>query len=455
MPAGHERASSTAPCLAGTVGGLSHALDMAEGHTDGHALRSCWIGMHIGAAIGLPPQAMSDLYYTLLLKDLGGSSNASHLNVTAGVDDIRFKRTARLACGDIARAAGQAGAAPAGSPIGTRLRALLDTALLKQPAGGEATERRTAAGWDIARQMGFPDAVARGIRDLDEHWDGSGHPSGRAGAAISPHARIALLAQVIDEVDANFGSGVAVTIARRRGGSWFDPALVSALCGIAARREFWSGLHSPEIDMLVLGLEPQNHIRVADEATLDAVADGFGRVIDAKSAYTTGHSRRVAETADMIASAMGVSAARRRMLSHAARLHDIGMLGVPTRILDKPGRLGDAEWRAVQDHCRAGAAILSRAGTFPAAAEVAATHHERPDGHGYPRGIEARHLDLETRIVTVAGMFAALTEARPYRDAMPEAQALAIMTRDAGGGLDGRCLDALARAPGRSSRIAA
>ncbi|MCB1218965.1 HD-GYP domain-containing protein, partial [bacterium] len=188
---------------------------------------------------------------------------------------------------------------------------------------------------------------------------------------------------------------------------------------------------------------------------LDDIADGFAQVIDAKSPFTSGHSKRVALVTELIATEMGMSPARTRALVRSALLHDIGKLGVSTRILDKPGRLDESEWRAIQRHPELGAGILSRIDAFRGAAEVAANHHEKLDGSGYPLGLDARDLNLETRIVTVADIFDALTAERPYRPAMSTAEALAIMRRDVGARLDARCFDALVRSLGSLERIAA
>jgi len=182
-----------------------------------------------------------------------------------------------------------------------------------------------------------------------------------------------------------------------------------------------------------------------DDDYLDDIAAGFAQVIDAKSPFTSGHSDRVALFADMIAEQLGFSDDRRRWLKRAALMHDIGKLGVSNQILDKPGKPDDEEWAAIKRHPALGETILQRIGAFAELARVAGAHHERLDGKGYPRGLRGDSIDLETRIVTTADIFDALTAERPYRGAMPVSKAFAIMDADAGTAIDPICLAALKR----------
>ena len=169
-------------------------------------------------------------------------------------------------------------------------------------------------------------------------------------------------------------------------------------------------------------------------------------MIDFKSPYTSGHSERVTLFTDMIAEEMGFSAGRRRWLKRAALLHDIGKLGVSNTILDKPGKLDAAEWEAMKSHAAYTEAILSRIAAFKDLAPIAGAHHERLDGKGYPRGLKGDEIALETRIISTADVFDALTADRPYRAAMPVTKALAILAEGLGTATDAECFRALCRA---------
>jgi len=183
-----------------------------------------------------------------------------------------------------------------------------------------------------------------------------------------------------------------------------------------------------------------------DDDYLDDIAAAFGQIVDAKSPYTSGHSSRVALYTDLIAERLGIAEGRRRWLRRAALLHDLGKLGVSNSILDKPGQLDGDEWGAMRHHAALTAAILSRIEVFDELAQVAAAHHERLDGKGYPLGLRADKINLETRIITTADIFDAITADRPYRKAVPVPRTLEIMRKDVGTAIDGRCLDALEQA---------
>ncbi|MBS0249293.1 MAG: HD domain-containing protein [Proteobacteria bacterium] len=442
--------------LAELLGALSHALDMVEGQPAGHCLRCCWIGIHIGRAISMSETDISDLYYTLLLKDLGCSSNAARICQLYMTDDLVFKRDAKNIDGSLPQALRfvlshtglQAG-------LADRIRALVTAFLTAGTAPKELVETRCQRGAEIARTMRFSERVAQGIQNLDEHWDGSGLPLRLQGVAIPLFSRIALMAQVIDVFFTSGGIDAARREVDNRSGTWFDPMLVGAFDRIADNAEFWSMLASADLQNALYALEPAQTIKTVDDDYLDDVAAAFAKVVDSKSPYTGGHSERVTLFTDLIAEEMGYSLERRRWLKRAALLHDIGKLGVSNSILDKPAKLDANEWAAMKLHSLYSEQILSRIAAFSDLAVVAGAHHERLDGKGYPRGLTADCIRLETRIITVADIFDALTAERPYRAAMPISQAFAIMAEEVGTAIDGECFNALRRAMARLEQVQA
>lgn len=430
--------------LSELLGALSHALDVTEGQPEGHCVRCCFIGTEMGVALGLSAFELRELYYTCLLKDLGCSSNAARLSELYLTDDLAFKHDHKV-IGDslpqVLRFVLTHTGLTAG--IAERYRSILNIAR----NGGEITHEliatRCERGADIARRLRFSEAVADGIRHLDEHWNGRGKASGAAGEAIPLYARIALLAQVVDVFHRSAGIEGALAEVRRRSGTWFDPALVATFEAIASAPGFWDMLSAPHIEEVVLALDPARQSQIVDEAYLDDVAAAFAGIVDAKSPYTAGHSSRVADYADMIAAELGFPAGRRRWLRRAALLHDIGKLGVSNAILDKPGKLTEAEWKVMRNHAALSEQILSRISAFEALARVAGAHHERLDGKGYPNGLTGNRISMDTRAMSVADVFDALTARRPYRDALPQEQALAIMAKDVGKAFDADCFAAL------------
>ena len=426
--------------LSELMGALSHALDITEGQPEGHCVRCCWIGMHIGQQLGLPSEQLWELYYTLLLKDLGCSSNASRICELYLTDDLAFKRDFKWVDGSlpqvlrfVLRHTGPA------SGLMERLKALGGILSNGDQIAQELIQTRCTRGADIARQLHFSEGVALGIHALDEHWNGQGRPAALVGDTIPLYARIALLAQVVDVVNCSDGQAAATAEVQARRGTWFDPEVVDAFLGVASAAAFWETLNAPDVEARVFAMEPGGHEALLDEDYLDDIAEAFGQVVDAKSPFTAGHSARVGLYTALLGESLDIPEGRRRWLKRGALLHDVGKLGVSNAILDKPGKLDEAEWAAVRKHAVYTESILGRIKNFDELARVSAAHHERLDGGGYPRGLKAADIALETRIITTADIFDAITAERPYRGAVPVDKTLAIMADTVGTAIDADC----------------
>jgi HD-GYP domain-containing protein (c-di-GMP phosphodiesterase class II) len=396
--------------------------------------------------MGMSDAQLSDLYYTLLLKDVGCSSNAARICQLYLADDLGIKRDFKLVDSSLANVLGfvlkhtgmRAG-------LAERFRAIFHIALNGGEIVRELVETRCQQGADIARQMRFSDAVVQGILDLDEHWDGKGRPLGLAGGKISPFARIGMIAQVVDVFHTSSGPAAALEEVRRRAGTWFDPNMIGAFERIATP-QFWEVLASLDLEALIVAMEKTRREIPVDDDYLDDIAAAFAKVVDAKSPFTGGHSDRVALFSDLIAEELGFDDHRRRTLKRAALLHDIGKLGVSNQVLDKPAKLNDEEWAEIKQHPAIGERILSQVAAFAPLARIAGEHHERLDGKGYPNGLNEDDLGLETRVVTAADVFDAMTADRPYRGAIPVQEALDIMEGMVGPALDETVFAALTRA---------
>jgi HD-GYP domain-containing protein (c-di-GMP phosphodiesterase class II) len=400
--------------------------------------------MHIGRSIGLPEQALWELYYTLLLKDLGCSSNAARICELYLTDDLAFKRDYKWVDGSLNQAL-RFVVSHTGLQVGLaeRFKTLLTVASHSSDLAQELTQTRCQRGADIARQLRFGEQVAAGIHGLDDHWNGGGRPDKLAGESIPIYARIALLAQVVDVFHTVGGQDEAMQEAKNRANFWFDPKLVSALEDVAVDPQFWAMLNSDKLHQAVLDLEPGRFQVPLDEDYLDEIAAAFGQIVDAKSPYTQGHSVRVALYACLVAEQLGISEPRRRWLRRGALLHDVGKLGVSNTILDKPGKLNSDEWEAVKRHAAYTRSILGRINIFEELAQVSSAHHERLDGNGYPSGLKGDEIVLETRIITVADIFDAITAERPYRGAISVTKTLAIMSEQVDISIDKNCFEAL------------
>ena len=161
----------------------------------------------------------------------------------------------------------------------------------------------------------------------------------------------------------------------------------------------------------------------ASEAEIRSVLAALITALDAREAYTKGHSVRVAEYSVGIANKLGLSQAAQQQLHMAALLHDIGKIGVPDSVLLKPGRLSDEEFAVMATHPDTGARILASVKTLAGILPGIRHHHERHDGKGYPDGLAGDRIPLSARIIALADAYDAMTTDRPYRQGLPPALA--------------------------------
>ncbi len=141
--------------------------------------------------------------------------------------------------------------------------------------------------------------------------------------------------------------------------------------------------------------------------------------LDARDQYTAGHSAAVAIYARDIAARMGLSEEEQQLAHLCGLVHDIGKIGLPPGLLEKPGALTLAERRQMEKHSEIGERILAKVEDYAQIAKIVRHHHERWDGHGYPDGLAGEDIPLISRIIAVADAYNAMTSDRPYRDAMP------------------------------------
>lgn len=410
----------------------------------GHSVRSCVLGMRLAQEIGLPRETQRDLYYALLMKDAGCSSNASRMFHLLGSDDIKAKRDVKTT--DWTRLGWEsleyalAHVRP-GRPFLERVRALVEVALKQKKNAREMVQIRCERGAGIARRIGLSETAATAIHSLDELWNGSGQPDGLRGREIPICARIMSLAQTVEIFHQTQGRSAAIEVVERRNGRWFDPDLVKAFSSISRLESLWADMHNAERQ--VIALEPQDDVLVADDPVMERICLAFADVVDAKSPFTYRHSTGVAGAAVAIAKTLGLGESDTTMIRRAALLHDIGKLSVSNQILDKPGKLTNEEWDVVRKHPFYSLEILKRIPGFSKLSEIAASHHEKLDGSGYFRHMTAEQLSLPARILVVADIYDALAAKRPYRDALPLETVFGIMQKDAPRALDAGCFEAL------------
>ncbi|MDL2260211.1 HD domain-containing protein [Deltaproteobacteria bacterium OttesenSCG-928-K17] len=251
-------------------------------------------------------------------------------------------------------------------------------------------------------------------------------------------ARLANLIHLADMVDmqARMGYG-AEKISRRvqaRSGQAFSPAAAEGMRELLLDREFLENLTESAQNLKTEvrpGLMLSSH-----ETTVFAMM--FAGIIDARSSFTATHSTGVAHLALHLHQLAALPVANESDMFIAGLLHDIGKMGVPLDLLEKPGQLTDEEFRAVSRHAGLSEKLLASIAGFERITPWGAWHHERLNGRGYPNGLSGADIPMEARITAVADVLTALTESRPYRAGISVEQSLeTILAMAAEGGLDG------------------
>ncbi|MFW6639462.1 HD-GYP domain-containing protein [Nocardiopsis algeriensis] len=207
------------------------------------------------------------------------------------------------------------------------------------------------------------------------------------------------------------------------------------------------GIIAPLLVLLPLFIARWTFAQQADEARAhEATLATLCQAVETKDYYTRGHCMRVAEGAAMIARELGMSAERVQKIRYAGMLHDIGKLGVPTKVLQKTGRLTDEEYAAIKLHPTRGYEIVREISFLDEALAGIRHHHERLDGRGYPMGLVGMEIPESARIISVADVFDCLTSTRSYRKAWSVEAAIAELRKCAGTQFDPRMVEALVRA---------
>jgi HD-GYP domain-containing protein (c-di-GMP phosphodiesterase class II) len=208
-------------------------------------------------------------------------------------------------------------------------------------------------------------------------------------------------------------------------GTLFDPVLVDLFLDVSATEAFWLQLDGPNVQYELLDRALQPQPRDVLWPQLKQLALLFARIVDAKSPFTVEHSEGVGRLAAYLGHVAGLDGAACDRLELAGLLHDIGKLRIPDAILEKQGSLDEREREIMMSHSFETYQILKRTPGLAQIAELAAFHHERLNGHGYPFHTGAASITPEMRIIQVADVFQALAQRRPYRAPMAIPQILA------------------------------
>ena len=182
-----------------------------------------------------------------------------------------------------------------------------------------------------------------------------------------------------------------------------------------------------------------------DKQLIREIIESFATVIDMKDSYTQGHSARVAKYTKMLAKELGYDDDTIENYYNIALMHDIGKIGIPDQVLNKPGKLTDEEYSIIKSHTERGHDVLKSISLMPDIVVGAEAHHERPDGKGYPNGLKGNEIPRVAQIIAVADTFDAMYSNRPYRNRMNFEKAVSIIKEASGTQLTSDVVDAFLR----------
>jgi putative nucleotidyltransferase with HDIG domain len=431
--------------MAEVIGALSLAIDIASGQTLAHSQRSAYIAMRLVDALGIEDNVKSDVLYGSLLSDVGCTYTSPKWAYLLQGSELELAKDIYLVDPrDVPQMFKSVWRAVApGRPLASKL-ATLGRLILRAPKEvPNSMALRCEKGQEIAGALGFSQGVQDAVLYGFERWDGKGSVYGLKSQLIPLTARIVIAAQIAEAHWERGGIGQAARALSEHAGHWLDPEVANAFVKLAADRAFVADYKSPELMATLLAGEPTSPSYYSTRHQLDEVIEAFATLIDIKSAWTVTHSRGVAAIAQALASHVGCDQDVVESVRRGALLHDLGKLGVPTSVLDKPGSLSAEERKVIQTHPGISEMILSETDVFRPVAQFAGAHHERMDGAGYPRALKGTEIPLGARIVAVADVFQALSVDRPYRPALSVEETLAMMESDAGKHLDPDVIAAL------------
>jgi HD-GYP domain-containing protein (c-di-GMP phosphodiesterase class II)/DNA-binding CsgD family transcriptional regulator len=430
--------------MLGLLGGLSVVTDLGTGAPLEESLRRCVVAARLARAVGCADPEVSDVVYVSLLQHLGCTAYA-HESARLWGDDVTTVRLAFQtdfeAPTDVWRTFVSGMAEATGT---SRPRVLATTLVAGKKADTQGGTATCEVARDASRQLGLPGSVQNALFHSLAMWNGHGQPD-TAERDIPLSARIMQVASSATLFALRSDIDVAVSQVRRRSGSSLDPELVDVLVDRAAKLlEDVGDLDAYE---LALDAEP-DPVRYVDDREIEDVARTFGSLVDLKSPWLHGHSAGVGDLAADAALAMGLDE-HVRTIRVAGYVHDLGRVGISSRIWDKPGPLSTTERDQARLHPYYTERILSRVPALAEVARIAGQHHERCDGSGYHRGVAATHLPMPSRVLAAADAYRTLVEGRPHRPAVAAEEAAAILRAEVKGGrLDAEAVAGVLQATG-------
>jgi HD-GYP domain-containing protein (c-di-GMP phosphodiesterase class II) len=428
---------------------VSLTTDLASGLPFEKGLQTCAVATSFARSLGLAAPELDIVFHAALLRSIGCTAYASE-NAEFFGDDVRFQRALKeIDVADPAQLRRFGDWAPAGEQpvLAARFREIAPV------EGPRAVRAGCAVAHALAPRLGLPAGVAAALDDVYERWDGHGFPGRVGGDDVSLAIRIVHVGEQAVLAYHAGGAPAAVDEVSRRAGGHLDPDLVDAFR--RAAETHLDPLRADDALAAVVRAEPRA-LAPAGPDELLTLSRALAVVVDLKGRFLLGHSSHVAGLASTAGRLAGLSDTSGTDLEVAGLLHDIGRVGVPSTVWDRPGPHSSADWERIRLHPYWTERVLRRCPPLAHLADLAAAHHEHLDGTGYHRGARAAELSPAQRLLAAADAFAELTEPRPDRPALdPDAAARLLNVESRAGRLDADACAAVVEASGLPRRPAA
>jgi HD-GYP domain-containing protein (c-di-GMP phosphodiesterase class II) len=433
--------------LAEALAALSLATDMAAGQPKETAMGTTILATRMARRIGLSNAQIADIYYAAIIRFLGcTSASAEAAALGLGDDQAIYFAFSMADWVDAAslRATAEKWLAPQ-APQDARegaIEVLVD--MLGQLPAIETIHCAQAK--FMCSQLPVPSGVLQLLTTMYPRWDGKLTGLEHDKSALG--SRIIMLAIYSELYRRTGGPGAAIEFMEVRAGSLFDPSLVRLY--EREHQDLLAGFDAASLWDLLLEQEPSEPIRLKPDE-LASVARTFGDTVDQKSAWTLGHSTRVAALAYSAAGICGLSDEEREELRLAALMHDIGRMAISNAVLDKAEPLTAVELSLFKSHSYHTEQILSLIPGFESLARLASSAHECADGSGFHRGVPIG--EMAPSLLAAANAYVELTQDRPWREAIDEALASEkMLQRAAAGKLGKRAVNAVLEVAGHGKR---
>jgi HD-GYP domain-containing protein (c-di-GMP phosphodiesterase class II) len=424
------------------------ATDLGMGFPFEHGLHATLVSCRLAERLAVGPETAAEAFYVSLLM-YSGCTTDSDINLAIFGGSLTEQMTPRQFGSPVESLGGVIRALP--DPDSGSLGAGLEIAA-RLPKAARFRHAHFTALCEVAEmlseRLGLPSSVSGHFAYLTERWDGKGVLRRKAGDDIPMALRIVTVARDAAYQALLGGAEHAAKVIMERAGHAFDPEVAMVLSHDAPEM-LLTAEASPTVWDWVLAAEPEPQLTL-DPDGVDRALGALGDFADLVCPSLVGHSSGVAQLAGETATDLGMTPEEVTRIRRAGLIHDIGRVAIHPRIWQKNGALTADEWEQVRLHAYHTERVFNRSPVLAPVAAVACRHHERMDGSGYHRGLNATSLEPASRLLAAADAFHAMTEPRDHRPPMSLAEAAAVLREEsAAGHHDSEMVAAVLRAAGQ------